>query len=70
MPVTRKTARMAVAASALVLGGAGAAAAQPKADGPVQRNDCDTAFSTPQKIVAPFPAGDIVVGGSCRNISG
>lgn len=74
MPVTRKKARMAVAASVLVLGGAGgagAAAAQPTANGPVQRSDCDTNASIPPvKAQPPIPAGDITVGGSCTNFSG
>ncbi|WP_143675903.1 MULTISPECIES: hypothetical protein [Streptomyces] len=76
MPTTHKKARMAVAASVLVLGGAGGAgtaAAQPTANGPAQRSDCDTAASirpVPVKAVPPIPAGDITVGASCTNFSG
>ncbi|KAK1177550.1 hypothetical protein B7755_004845 [Streptomyces sp. NBS 14/10] len=74
MPVTRKKARMAVAASVLVLGGAGGAgtaAAQPTANGPVQHSDCDTTASTPPvKALPPIPAGDITVRASCTNFSG
>jgi hypothetical protein len=74
MPTTHKEARIAVAASVLVLagaGGAGTAAAQPTANGPVQHSDCDTAASAPPvKALPPMPAGDVTVGGSCTNFSG